>query len=585
MKLLFLPLLAAVTVNNLAPLPENDVVFRALNDEMKRSISRLQLNPYQKPYFISYGVRESDRVSVSASFGAVNSASHDRHRYLKIDVREGDYKLDSSNANGRGALSFFRDEIGGPGNELTVDDNYDSIRHEVWLKTDTAYKKAIEDLASKKAFLQEHDVKDLPDSMSKETPVVEIDKQGVLDTDLENRKAYSRRLSQIFKDFPKIQKSIVSFEESTWTRWFVNSEGFANRVSKPYVAVTVLAQARTEDGTSITDLEYIPAETFAGLPPEAEVEKRIRKFADRLVKLSVAKPVEQYRGPMLFEEQAAADFFADILQPNLGISPEPLNKQAQFMPTQKNALADRLNTRILPAFISVVDDPLTKQFGDTKITSCYTVDTDGVRAQKITLVDKGILKTFASSRVPTHEITHSNGHAAGHKGVTDNLYILSDTKSTPKQLREKLIQLGKDEGLKEVLIVKRLSNPLAVALDPESILSRAMSLFAGLAGGAKLSAPVEIYKLSVANGKEEIVRGAPFGNVTMRILRDIDSVGDDTKAYTQCGATKIFSLSANLENSTIITPSILVREVELQESPKESPHPPYSKNPYFEGKK
>ncbi|CAM6006235.1 unnamed protein product [Sphagnum balticum] len=552
---------------------------------MKRSTDRLQLDPYQKPYFISYGVRENDHVSVSASFGAVNSASHDRHRYLRVDVREGDYKLDSSNASGRSGLSFLMDEMGGHGNEITVDNNYDSIRHEVWLKTDTAYKKAIEDLASKKAFLQEHEVKDLPDSMSKESPVVQIDKPGVLDTDLENRKAYSRRLSQVFKDFPKIQKSLVSLEESTWTRWFVNSEGFANRISKPYVALTVLAQARTEDGTSITDLEFIPAETFAGLPPEAEVEKRLRNFAERLVKLAAAKPVEQYRGPMLFEQQAAADFFTDILQPNLGISQEPLNKRSQFIPTQKNPLADRLNTRILPAFISVVDDPLTKQFGGKTITSCYAVDTDGVRAEKITLVDKGILKTFASSRVPTHEISHSNGHAAGHKGAADNLYIISDIKSTPKQLREKLIELGKEEGLKEVLIVKRLSNPLAAALDPESILTRAMSLFAGLAGEAKLSPPVEIYKVSVADGKEEIVRGAPFGNITMRILRDIDSVGDDTKAYTQCGATKVFALSSNLENSTIITPSILVREVELQESPKESPHPPYSKNPYFEGKK
>ena len=41
----------------------------------------------------------------------------------------------------------------------------------------------------------------------------------------------------------------------------------------------------------------------------------------------------------------------------------------------------------------------------------YRVDDEGVPAQRVSLIEKGVLKTLLMSRTPRKEITSSNGHA------------------------------------------------------------------------------------------------------------------------------------------------------------------------------
>ena len=62
------------------------------------------MDQYKGPYFVSYTVRETAEFNVTASFGAVDSSDRDRGRSLRVDVREGDYKLDSAHGGGGGAL-------------------------------------------------------------------------------------------------------------------------------------------------------------------------------------------------------------------------------------------------------------------------------------------------------------------------------------------------------------------------------------------------------------------------------------------------------------------------------------------------
>ncbi|MBS1993259.1 MAG: hypothetical protein JSS83_22240, partial [Cyanobacteria bacterium SZAS LIN-3] len=207
MKFLLLPLLTSLTVGFVPSPEQDDVIFKALRDEMNRSTTRLHLDQYKGPYFVSYTVRQADEFEVTASFGAIDNTNKDVSRTLRVDVREGDYSLDSAHGGGGGSLSFLGG--GGGGSALVVDDNYDAIRHELWLKTDAAYKKAIEDLAAKKATLQESNIKDPPDSMSKEKPVVDISPVAKLDIDTTKATDMVRRLSAVFKDYPKVQKSFV----------------------------------------------------------------------------------------------------------------------------------------------------------------------------------------------------------------------------------------------------------------------------------------------------------------------------------------------------------------------------------------
>jgi predicted Zn-dependent protease len=580
MKFLLLPALTALTVGFTPPAAQDDVIFKALRDEMQRSTERLHMDQYKGPYFVSYTVRQTDAFDVTASFGAVDSSDRDRTRTLHVDVREGDYTLDSHGGGGS-ALSFLGGGEGRGGTSLVIDDNYDAIRHELWLKTDAAYKKAIEDLAAKKAVLQESNIKDPPDSMSKEKPVVDIEPVATLQIDGPKAKEMVRKLSAVFKEYPKVQKSLVRLEDKATTRWFINSEGFCNRTPKNQCYLMAIASVQAPNGAIVSDTEIVAGESAAEMPAADVLEKRLRNLAERLTALAEAKEIEQYRGPVLFEGEAAADLVSQVLQNNLGYAPEPLSKMGSLGAKFKNPLADRLGNKILPSFITVVDDPLRNHDGDAKILSSYRIDDDGLIAQKITLVDKGILKTFAMSRVPSREMKQSNGHARGNTGVANNIYIISDNKLTPDRLKEKLIALGKENNLKEVLVAKRLWNFFAGSLEPQALFSNVMS---GFMGGSELhlSPPVELYSLNIETGKEELVRGAQFGNLSLRLLRDIEATGDDTKSYLLFSGSNLLRSPENTDLCTIVTPSILVGELELTKPSKQTTLPLLLPNPYFE---
>lgn len=579
MKFLLIPALTALTVGFTPSATDDDVIFRALRDEMQRSTERLHMDQYKGPYFVSYTVRETAEFDVTASFGAVDSSDRDRSRSLRVDVREGDYKLDSAHGGGGGALSFLG---GGEGHttSLVVDDSYDAIRHELWLKTDAAYKKAIEDLAHKKAILQENNIKDPPDSMSKEKPVVDIEPVAKLEVDKAKVTDLVRKLSAIFKEYPRVQKSLVRLEDKATTRWFINSEGFCNRTPRNQCYLLAIASVQTANGAIVSDTEIVAADRSADLPPDAVLDQRLHNLAQRLTDLAEAKEIEQYRGPVLFEGEAASELVSQVLQSNLGYAPEPLGSMGGLGAKFKNPLADRLGTRILPKFITVVDDPLRDHEGDTPILSSYRIDDDGLHAQKITLIDKGILKTFAMSRVPSREIKQSNGHARGSTGVANNIYVISDNQLPADQLKAKLIAIGKENGLKEVLIARRLWNFFAASLEPQAQLS---NLISGFMGGSelRLSPPIALYSLNTETGKEELVRGAQFGNLSLRLLRDIEATGDNTKSYLLFSGSNMLR-SDNTDLCTISTPSILVSELELTKPSKQTTLPPILKNPYFE---
>jgi len=410
---------------------------------------------------------------------------------------------------------------------------------------------------------------------------VDIDAPAKLEVDTARETDMVRKLSAVFKEYPRVQKSFVRLEDKAITRWFVNSEGFCNRTPKNQCYMIAIASVQAANGAIISDTEIASAERSSELPSEEVLLDRLRKLAERLTKLAEAKEIDQYRGPVLFEGEAAAELVSQVLQTNLGYVPEPLSKMGALGSKMKNPLADRLGSKILPSFISIIDDPLRNHDGDNKLISSYRIDDDGLHAEKITLVDKGILKTFAMSRVPSREIKQSNGHARGSTAAANNIYLLSDNKLSSDKLKEKLIALGKENNLKEVLVARRLWNFFAASLEPQALLSNLMS---GFMGGSelRLSPPVELYTLNIETGKEELVRGAQFGNLSLRFLRDIQATGDDTKVYTLFSGSNLLKSPDSTDLCTISTPSILVDELELTKPSKQTSLPPLLNNPYFE---
>src|SRR5271166_5050870 len=126
-----------------ANLPD-DILLRALKEEMERSKAKLKMDNVAAPYYIEYRVTDIDAFDASATFGALRSQQRGSGRFLRVVVRIGDYKQDSYYGTGEGSVDL-----------IPLDDDMYAIRHRVWLATDRAYKAAGEALSAKQAALKQ----------------------------------------------------------------------------------------------------------------------------------------------------------------------------------------------------------------------------------------------------------------------------------------------------------------------------------------------------------------------------------------------------------------------------------------------
>src|SRR5260370_28799437 len=113
--------------------------------------------------------------------------------------------------------------------------------------------------------------------------------------------------------------------------------------------------------------------------------------------LRAARSAEDYTGPVLFEARGAAPLLAQVLGPAMnGSRPalafQPVVEQMLSGLGGKSDWTGRIGARVLPASVSLVDDPNAKEVHGTPLLGGYAVDDEGVRAQKVTVVDKGNLK-------------------------------------------------------------------------------------------------------------------------------------------------------------------------------------------------
>src|SRR6516162_4605167 len=128
-----------------APAGDKDHTLEAMRDEMARAKSRLELaippaNQPVRPYYVEYRLLDVDVREVVGEFGALVSTSRNRTRLMTVGARVGDYKLDSSNFIGD---EGFRGFIG-PSGSVGIDHDYNSLRQDLWIATDQAFKEAVE---------------------------------------------------------------------------------------------------------------------------------------------------------------------------------------------------------------------------------------------------------------------------------------------------------------------------------------------------------------------------------------------------------------------------------------------------------
>ena len=450
---------------------EDDILQRALHDELARSMQQLQLEDLEQPYFVSYLVREVKSKGSSATFGSLLSSGEGHSRELSVEVRVGDYALDNTNFRsfsfgGTGVVRMY-----GGSMQLPLEDDYDELRRKIWLATDGAYKKALEDLARKRATLQNKTrTEEIPD-FSREEPATEVHEMvpAVLDLDALDQRV--RQLSDLFREMPDIYTSRVRFNGSNTSIHYLNSEGSSFSRTSSSLTFTAVAATQAPDGMPLEDFVAVYARSPEDLPSDDELAAQINAMGERLKQLRQAPLVGRYTGPVIFSGQAATELFNQgfvpyVLATRRALTDNP--QYASYYPQKKeNPFLDKIGVRVLPEFLSVRAEPLMDAYKKQPLFGGYRVDDEGVPARPVRLVQKGVLETLLTTRTPVRGIDQSTGSRRGPGVAPSNILVEAEKGSSEKQIRKEFFKLIKRQKKQYGYIVTHIANSSYKASDSQ----------------------------------------------------------------------------------------------------------------------
>ena len=554
---------------------DKDQTLHAMQDEMNRSKERLSIPSVGKPFFVEYRLLDVDVRAVSSTFGAEVSNEVSRTRSMLVDVRLGDYHLDSSNFVTEDGFQGFM----GPSGQVGIDRDYNSLRQDLWIATDQAYKGAAAQMALKQAFLSTLTKPPEIDDFSKSAPMVDIEPRMEPDWTNRNWENEVRTASAGLKKYPKLYGSHVSYYLIYETTYLMTSEGTAVRMSHSIAAVEAALDTQAEDGMPLHNFYSVYALKPADLPSASIVAEGVDDAAAKLTDLRTSPLVSDYTGPMLFDAPAAGSLIAQLVAPSLSGARPPLSSNSQYEAFMErfggnSEWSGRVGTRVLPTGVSLIDDPTANDSHGAPMLGTYKVDDEGVPAQEVTLVDNGILKGLLMTRRPGPDFEASNGHArAGDNQppLASNLILQATDTLDQAAMQKKFLDACKDDGHEWCLEVAKMDNPALGAVGQADLSETIGALSGGLSSGTRL--PLMIYKVYVSDGHKELVRDGTLQDLTVRTLRNILAIGKDSSEFdymqdesdglagTALGA---FGTAINGVPSTIETPSLLLDEVEVQ---------------------
>jgi len=549
---------------------DDAAVKAALGDELARSMTELGLGDEPRPYYVAYTLTDAEQATVSATFGAV-TASHDYvGRLLRTDLRVGSPAFDNSNF-----------EPGAKIDALPIEDDYASLRRELWLRSDEAYKGALELLARKRAAAAGQsggeDDAALGD-FSKEPPArfeVPFPKGAV---EAEALRAAVVKLSAIFRDYPAITTANVTGTYVVVRRRMASSETTWVDDFQRTTRLEVTAEATADDGMKLRHFVPFSALEPSGLPPLPEMEKAVRAMAAELVAMRAAPVAEAGTGAVLFEGLAAAQLTKLLLADNLAGTPPPKTASAASDDGgQQSALATKLKQKIASPLLSAVDDPLlTTGPGKAPLIGAYRVDDEGVPAQRVSVVEHGVLTGLLMTRTPRKEIAHSNGHARAPRFAAPRAHVgtlvLTGAGGLPrKALLAELARIAKGGGV-TTYVVRLLDDGELPASEDDLA---AMFSFGGGGHGPPPVRPLVVYR--VEGGKETLVRGLALDNLEPRSLKDVTAVGKDANVYNYVDQGTGFSGVP----TSIVAPSLVVSDVDIGRVTGKNRKPPLYPPPGF----
>jgi predicted Zn-dependent protease len=503
---------------------------------MDRSMSRLQLPGFARPFFIQYRIEDIDDYQTKAEFGASEGSDHAHQRVARVTVRVGDYKTDSSGGRGDGSLQL-----------AALDDDPIAVRSALWAATDTAYKSALAAYAQKQAALKQVQTPPQADDFSQEKPVISLAEPLKLDLD---EPAWVERVSKasgLYRTDPTVsanqrdvEYSSAEFHARATTTWLVTSEGTIVRKSATEYQQGFGVGTQAADGMRLDRSYASSGVSLKDLDSPETFQKHALEEIASLADLRKAPVVEEeYHGPLLLSSDAGADVMRELVASGVTATRPKLGTEART----NGPFASSYHARVLPEFLDVTDDPSLKTLAGKGLIGAYDVDDEGVTAQAVKLVTEGKLENYLIGREPVRDFPQSNGHGrAGIAGAARPaigvLQVTPKDGLTGETLNKKLVDLGKDRGLKSVYYVQTMGGGLSPRL---------------------------LYRVDL-DSKRELVRGAELDDLDQRALRSgVEAAGKDLFVANYFGDVP----------ATVLAPALLLGDVTVRRANEKNEKLPF----------
>lgn len=534
LKLTLSALAIVVGTLSLQAQANDDVVLKAMKDEIDSNLNGLQLPDFEKPFFIMYGVLEQKNYSITASMGSLLSSTVDEGRSRSTSrVLVGDYQFNDESLEDNHTSLSSRYDI-----SLPVENDYWGIRRSFWSVTDNVYQSAARNFEKNKESLKEtgKTLEQIPHRSFAKMPPVNL--YGTLTPYAFDKKSWEekmKRLSESFLSHPNIWSSSVMLTYSEGYRYLVNTEGTMVRTPFNLATLRIVALSRNAQGEqTVKGFAYV-FKTPEQLPTEAQLMNEIKVVIDQIENQTVVQELDQdYSGPVLVMGEPVAEIFASSLFGKEGVvASDDVQKLTGFQHDPEYSAESKVGKMVVNEMISVNAVPKMKMFNGIELLGSFEVDEEGVAApDEVKVIENGVLKSLLNNRTLTSKNQIANGFSSG-PGV---IQVKINGKDTEKSLKKKLIEKAKKQKL-EYAILFRSGNDKALRLP-------------------------DVYKVYVADGREELIKGATINRVSIKDLKHEMRV---TSAYNvfNIGNLNNASRSGQGITSYIVPAGILLDDMEV----------------------
>jgi len=502
---------------------------RAIQAELGRAKGELKEEGYPPIYFTQLTVWDLQDWDQWSDMGAPRAEATMRQRIALADVRVGGPTLDNHPVSPRGDYQ---------GTPISFADDEFALRHALWRILDGAYKSASADYLRKEAQEVTRGRTDYDtDDLSAEPPAVSTADAAERGWSIERLRRLDDALGDPFRAAPALLHAESHVGLRRLRTRLRGTDGLFVDKNDDWAKIEIEAVALSTDGLRESVARDWHARVPEALPSEAELRRAGREMVRDLEELRVATTTSPFSAPTLLDPSAAA-----AVVYSLGLS---LSGEEQRNPAGAQTFRGRLGDRVLAENLSLVDDPTQYEFRGRPLFGSYAHDDQGVAARRATLIERGVLRGFLLSRYPVKGFARSNGHGRAPlgqapTGVPANLFLTTSAPQSAAALLERLREECRRQGKPYGLWVRNL---------------RGWSQTQG-GGQGSIRLIAEVRLVEAQTGRTVRVRDLDLVGTPLVMAESVIAAGDDPDVSDTDAAAP----------SSIITPSLLLAEAELQRS-------------------